>query len=72
MTEGRIWQKVVDRKLKVVGTVERVTSAVHLKVTLKAVWREFPGGPVVKNPPANVGDTDSTLALGRLHMPQSN
>ena len=41
MTEGRIWQKVVDRKLKVVGTVERVTSAVHLKVTLKAVWREF-------------------------------
>ena len=26
------------------------------------------GGPVVKNPPANAGDTDSIPAQGRLHM----
>ena len=32
----------------------------------------FPGGVVVKNPPANAGDTGSSPGLGRSHMPQSN
>ena len=32
----------------------------------------LPGGAVVKNPPANAGDTGSSLGLGRSHMPQSN
>ena len=32
----------------------------------------FPGGLVVKNLPANAGDTASILELGRFHMPQSN
>ena len=32
----------------------------------------FPGGSVVKNPPANAGDTDSIPGLGRSHMLQSN
>ena len=32
----------------------------------------FPGGTVVKNPPANAGDTGSSPAPGRSHMPQSN
>ena len=27
--------------------------------------REFPGGSVVKNPPANAGDTGSILGSGR-------
>ena len=27
------------------------------------------GGPVVKNPSANVGDTGSISGLGRFHMP---
>ena len=30
--------------------------------------RDFPGGPVVKNPPVNAGDTDSTPGLGRPHI----
>ena len=30
-----------------------------------AVW-EFLGGPVVENPPANAGDMDSILGLGRF------
>ena len=34
--------------------------------------RGFPGGSVVKNPPANVGDTGSIPDLGRWHMPRSN
>ena len=33
---------------------------------------DFPGGPVVKNLPANVGDTGSIPDLGRFHMPQGN
>ena len=33
----------------------------------KGEW-DFPGGPVVKNPPANVGDMGSIPGLGRSHM----
>ena len=32
----------------------------------------FPSGSVVKNPPANAGDTGSIPGPGRSHMPQSN
>ena len=32
----------------------------------------FPGGTVVKNPPANAGDTGLSSGPGRSHMPQSN
>ena len=38
----------------------------------KMQLRDFPGGAVVKNPPANAGDTGSIPGLGRSHMPQSN
>ena len=34
--------------------------------------RGFPGGAVVKNPPANAGGTGSSLGLGRSHMLRSN
>ena len=33
---------------------------------------DFPGGAVVKNPPASAGDTGLTPGLGRSHMPRSN
>ena len=32
----------------------------------------FPGGMVVKNLPANAGDTGSSPGLGRAHMQRSN
>ena len=32
----------------------------------------FPGGAVVKNPPANAADTGSCPGPGRSHMPRSN
>ena len=35
-------------------------------------YRDFPGGTMVKNPPANAGDTGLTPGLTRFHMPQSN
>ena len=45
---------------------------------LKGPWvkklktRDFPGGTVVKNPPANAGDMGSIPGPGRSHMPRSN
>ena len=31
---------------------------------------DFPGGPMVKDPPANAGDTGLNPHPGRPHMPQ--
>ena len=36
------------------------------------VCRDFLGGTMVKNPPANAGDTGSSPGPARAHMPQSN
>ena len=43
-----------------------------LWIDLKVTYGDFPGGAVVKNPPANAGDTSSIPGLGRSHMPRSN
>ena len=34
--------------------------------------RDFPGGTVIKNLPANAGDTGSIPRPGRSHVPWSN
>ena len=34
--------------------------------------RDFPGGPVGKNPPANAGDTGLIPGLGRSYVWQNN
>ena len=39
---------------------------------LESPISDFPGGTVVKNLPANAGDTGSIPSPGRSHMPQSN
>ena len=44
----------------------------HLAIKKNKVLRDFAGGAVVKNPPANAGDMDSSSGLGRSHMPRSN
>ena len=41
-------------------------------ILLTKCLSDFPGGSVVKNPPANAGDMGSSPGLGRSHMPQSN
>ena len=38
----------------------------------KSKFKGFPGGAVVKNLPANVGDTGLSPGPGKSHMPQSN
>ena len=44
----------------------------HEIYNTKSKHWDFPGGPVVKNLPANAGDTGLILDLGRSHMLQSN
>ena len=34
--------------------------------------RDFPGGAVVRNPPASAGDVGSSPGPGRSHIPWSN
>ena len=41
-------------------------------VNFKRNQQGFPGGSVVKNPPANAGDTGSIPGPGRSHMLQDN
>ena len=43
-----------------------------LNTKFESEMRDFPGGAVVKNPPANAGDSGSIPGPGRSHMLQSN
>ena len=40
--------------------------------SIKILTGDFPGDAVVKNPPANAGDTGLSPGPGRSHMPRSN
>ena len=39
---------------------------------IKKSFRDFPGGPMVKNPPSTAGDSGSIPRERRSHVPQSN
>ena len=39
---------------------------------IKILFGDFPGGTVVKNPPANAGHTGSSPGPGRSHMLRGN
>ena len=45
---------------------------ISLHMESKKMIQGFPGGAVVKNLPANAGDTGLSPGPGRSHMPQSN
>ena len=49
----------------------------YIGTSLGTLWLrihlpDFPGGAVVRNPPANAGDTGLIPGLGRSYMPRSN
>ena len=50
----------------------RKTYGSNLNTFLKNSMQGFPGGAVVRNLPANAGDTGSSPGLGGSHMPWSN
>ena len=43
-----------------------------INIKKKNTNRDFPGGPVVKNPPVNTEDRGSVPSLGRSRMPWSS
>ena len=43
-----------------------------INLLLKYILSQLPWSRVVKNPPANAGDTSLILGPGRSHMPRSN
>ena len=48
------------------------TAKENINKTKRQPSVDFPGGAVVKNPPASAGDTGSRPGAGRSHMPQIN
>ena len=54
------------------GEVEWDAIGNQVTAVLRALMRGFPGGAVVKNPPASAGDMGSSPGPGRSHMPWSN
>ena len=50
----------------------RAEMIVRVRVPLKFMRWDLPGGPVAKSSPASRGDTGSTPGPGRFHLPQSN
>ena len=55
-------------------TIKKMAIGTYISIITLNVneLRDFPGGAVVKNPPANAGDVGSSPGLGRSHMLQSN
>ena len=59
--------------LKTYGRGPSVPTSQLSRLNLISTQRgDFPDSTVVKNPPANAGDTGSSPGPGRSHMPQSN
>ena len=54
------------------GETEAGREYIIVKIISSINGEGFPGGTVVENLPANAGDTGSSPALGRSHMPWSN
>ena len=59
--QARSWQQIIIQRKILIQNAE-----------VKKPWQGFCGGAVVKNPPANAGDTGSSPGPGRSHMPRSN
>ena len=65
-------QKLLPGSLQIYD-VEAITSFVDVPFHLEVKVGDFPGGTVVKDPPANAGDTGSIPGVpGRSHMPRSS
>ena len=54
------------------GPTRSCDDGLYLKTSVLKDTKGFPGGSVVKNPPAYAGDMRLILGLGRSHITQSN
>ena len=64
-------KNILYKKINKIKFKKRKKGTVRLH-RLKKKKRDFPGGTVVKNLPANAGDTGSIPGPGRSHMPRCN
>ena len=65
------WEKILTNE----ATDKRLISKIYkqlMEFNIKLQQQGFPGGSVVKNPPANAGDMGSIPDPGRSHVPWSN
>ena len=49
-----------------------IISKIRVKLQINLEFKDFPGGTVDKNSPANARDASSIPDPGRFHMPQNN
>ena len=68
-TEQKIYQTIKKKRINSSITLKNLARKSR---KLKVQSRDFPGGAVVKNLPANAADTGSSPGPGRSHMPRSN
>ena len=63
---------LITRGMSTQTTVKYHLTLVRMATIKNSTHRDFPGGPGIKNLPANAGDTDAIPGLGRSHVPQDN
>ena len=68
------WIMLINLNLRVIMFIFPLRSLENIEKMMEKMYKflGFPGGAVVKNLPANAGDTGSSPGLGRSHMPQSS
>ena len=60
-----------EQRISTPRNLQQLTTPIpHL--AFKSALLGFPGGPAVKNLPANAGEMDSTITPGRSHVLQGN
>ena len=67
-----VFVKVSDYRRYSVNIGTHILSVFILQPQLNRRSQDFPGGPVVKNPPAKAGDMGLIPGPGRFPMPQDN
>ena len=73
--QGNSYKAISGFLIKNLTSQERVGKYIQnikKKKNPTCITRDFPGSPVVKNLPANAGDTGSIPGPGRFHMPWGN
>ena len=63
MILGEVWNWSIHCKVSWHSKEQEMMGNHRLRLS-----EDFPGGPVVKNPPPNAGGTDPTPELGRFHL----